>query len=209
MHIGRFTYKREDVDCKLCTEYRGGKKCPHPVCPYITERIEAGAVTYQDAVYAMIHPGCQLIRRLPKLILTYQDSFWVDDRHKSRMEFFNTCMGYVPSRNTPAYYAAMYLLTANETLYWRMANCFCHSGLDFSFAILRGMKAIILLYVLDAIRLGQFVVQQESKTSFMRALVSELSSKADLIKGYGQGAERIAKAVYAGGHESRTDSVFS
>ena len=25
----------------------------------------------------------------------------------------------------------------------------------------------------------------------------------------GQGAERIAKAVYAGGHESRTDSVFS
>lgn len=117
MHIGRFTYKREDVDCKLCTEYRGGKKCPHPVCPYIAERIEAGAVTYQDAVYAMIHPGCQLIRRLPKLILTYQDSFWVDDRHKSRMEFFNTCMGYVPSRNTPAYYAAMYLLTANETLY--------------------------------------------------------------------------------------------
>ena len=139
MHIRRFTYKREDVDCKLCTEYRGGIKCPHSVCPYITERIEAGAVTYQDAVYAMILPGCQLIRRLPKLILTYQDSFWVDDRHKSRMEFFNTCMGYIPSRNTPAYYAAMYLLTANETLYWRMANCFCHSGLDFSFVILKGI----------------------------------------------------------------------
>ena len=88
----------------------------------------------------MIHPGCLLVRRLPKLILTYQDSFWVDDRHKSRMEFFNTCLGYVPSRNTPAYYAAMYLLTANETLYWRMANCFCHSGVDFSFAILRGIS---------------------------------------------------------------------
>ena len=140
MHIRRFTYKREDVDCKLCTEYRGRKKCPHPVCPYITERIEAGAVTYQNAVYAMIHPGCLLVRRLPKLILTYPDSFWVDDRHKSRMEFFNTCLGYVPSRNTPAYYAAMYLLTANETIYWRMANCFCHSGVDFSFAILRGIS---------------------------------------------------------------------
>ena len=49
-------------------------------------------------------------------------------------------MGYSPSRNTPAYYAAMYLLTANETLYWRMANCFCRSGLDFSFAILRGIS---------------------------------------------------------------------
>ena len=71
---------------------------------------------------------------------TYSCSFWLDDRHKSRMEFFNTRMGYSPSRNTPAYYAAMYLLTANETLYWRMANCFCRSGLDFSFAILRGIS---------------------------------------------------------------------
>ena len=47
MYIRRFTYKKEDVDCKLCTEYRGRKKCPHNICPYITESIEAGAVTYQ------------------------------------------------------------------------------------------------------------------------------------------------------------------
>ena len=115
MYIRRFTYKKEDVDRKLCTEYRGRKKCPHKICPYITERIEAGAVTYQEAVNAMVHPGCQMISRLPQLILSYPDSFWVDDRHKSRMEFFNTRMGYSPSRNTPANYAAMYLLTANET----------------------------------------------------------------------------------------------
>lgn len=140
MYIRRFTYKKEDVDCKLCAEFRGRKKCPHKICPYITERIEAGAVTYQEAVNAMVHSGCQLIRRLPKLMQTYSGSFWLDDRHKSRMEFFNTRMGYSPSRNTPAYYAAMYLLTANETLYWRMANCFCRSGLDFSFAILRGIS---------------------------------------------------------------------
>ena len=140
MYIRRFTYKKEDVDCKLCTEYRGGKKCPHNICPYITERIEAGAVTYQEAVNAIVHPGCQMIRRLPKLMQTYSGSFWLDDRHKSRMEFFNTRMGYSPSRNTPAYYAAMYLLTANETLYWRMANCFCRSGLDFGFAILKGIS---------------------------------------------------------------------
>ena len=45
MYIRRFTYKKEDVDCKLCAEFRGRKKCPHKICPYITERIEAGAVT--------------------------------------------------------------------------------------------------------------------------------------------------------------------
>lgn len=90
MYIRRFTYKKEDVGCKLCTEFRGRKKCPHKICPYITERIEAGAVTYQEAVNAMVHSGCQLIRRLPKLMQTYSGSFWLDDRHKSRMEFFNT-----------------------------------------------------------------------------------------------------------------------
>ena len=68
MYIRRFTYKKEDVDCKLCAEFRGRKKCPHKICPYITERIEAGAVTYQEAVNAMVHSGCQLIRRLPKLM---------------------------------------------------------------------------------------------------------------------------------------------
>ena len=80
MYIRRFTYKKEDVDCKLCTEFRGRKKCPHKICPYITERIEAGAVTYQEAVNAMVHSGCQLIRRLPKLMQIYSGSFWLDDR---------------------------------------------------------------------------------------------------------------------------------
>ena len=32
--------------------------------------------------------------------------------------------------------------------------------------------------------------------------------KADLIKGYGQGTERTAKAIHAGGHQGRTDTVF-
>lgn len=140
MYIRRFSYKREDVDCKYCTEYRGPGKCPHTVCPYIAERIEAGAVTYQDAVTAIIPLDCKMAHRLPKLILEYKDSFWADDRHKSRMEFFNTRMGYIPNRNTPAYYAAMYLLTANDLIHWRMGNCFCRSGLDFSFAILKGIS---------------------------------------------------------------------
>jgi len=41
------------------------------------------------------------------------------------------------------------------------------------------LKAIILLYVLEAVWLEQFVVQQESKTSFMRALVA--AKKPDLV----------------------------
>ena len=140
MYIRKLTYKKEDVDCKLCTEYRGKKHpCPHDVCPFIAERIEAGAVTYWDAVNAMISPQYRFARRLPKLAVEYPGTFFLDDRHRSRIEFLNTQLGYVPGRNTPAYYAAMYLLAANEIIYWRMANCFCHDGIDFRYAILRGI----------------------------------------------------------------------
>ena len=46
-----FKYEMEDVDCKFCTEYRGKKRgCAHAVCPWLAERIEAGAVGYEEAL---------------------------------------------------------------------------------------------------------------------------------------------------------------
>lgn len=53
MYIRRFTYKKEDVDCKLCTEYRGGKKCPHKICPYITDSPFSTSMV-------QVHPGSVL-----------------------------------------------------------------------------------------------------------------------------------------------------
>ena len=43
MVLNRFRYKPEDVDCKLCTEYRH-RRCIQPSCPWLAERIEAGVV---------------------------------------------------------------------------------------------------------------------------------------------------------------------
>ena len=40
----------------------------------------------------------------------------------------------------PCYYAALYLLTSNDALYRRTANCFYHGGIDFSYAVLRGIS---------------------------------------------------------------------
>ena len=42
--------------------------------------------------------------------------------------------GYRRRRDTPAYYAAMYLLTANEDICTRAANCFCRYGIEFDYA---------------------------------------------------------------------------
>ena len=61
MYIRKFTYSAEDVDCKLCTEYARKTGCLHEVCPFLTERIEAGVVSYQSAVKAIAnHEGAAI-----------------------------------------------------------------------------------------------------------------------------------------------------
>ena len=99
----KFTYSRKDVACQYCTEYRGkGHKCPHAVCPYMAERIEAGAVTYGSAILAMIPRERHLVARLPSLLPNTRIPF-------SRMIGTNPgwCFlhhpGFVPSCNTPSY----------------------------------------------------------------------------------------------------------
>lgn len=67
-------------------------------------------------------------------------SLYLTDDHRQRMEDLKAHMGYRRGRNTPAYYAAMYLLTANESLYHHAANCFCKCGIEFGYATLRNMS---------------------------------------------------------------------
>lgn len=139
MYIRRFTYKPEDVDCKLCTQY---KKCDRNLmkCPWIAERIEAGAVSYQEAVLTAF-PGKGLsFERLIETIEHYPGTFWLNKQHKDRMEMFNHRLGYVPKRNTPVYYAVMYLLTTTEELFRRTSNCFYHKGIEFDYAVLQNIS---------------------------------------------------------------------
>lgn len=143
MYIRRFTYKPEDVDCKLCTEY---KKCDRNLmkCPWIAERIEAGAVSYQEAVLTAF-PGKGLsFERLIETIEHYPGTIWLNKQHKDRMEMFNHRLGYVPKRNVPVYYAVMYLLTTSEELFRRTSNCFYHQGIEFDYAA-------VLLYVPESL----------------------------------------------------------
>ena len=79
------------------------------------------------------------------------------------MEVFNNRLGYIKSRNTPSYYAALYLLTSNDALYRRTANCFYHGGIDFSFAVLRGISPhnYALLYAAKGLRHARGVTESE------------------------------------------------
>ena len=136
MYIRRFKYKPDDVDCRLCTEFRK-RKCTLEGCPWIAERIEAGVVSYAEAVMKVFSSYGLLRHRLADLVDSYPGTFWIDERHRNRMEWFNHQLGYNPRRNTPAYYAALYLLTSSEELHRRTSNCFYRKGLAFEFAILK------------------------------------------------------------------------
>ena len=121
MYIRRFKYKPDDVDCRLCTEFRK-RKCTLEGCPWIAERIEAGVVSYAEAAMKVFSSYGLLRHRLADLVDSYPGTFWIDERHRNRMEWFNHQLGYNPRRNTPAYYAALYLLTSSEELHRRTSN---------------------------------------------------------------------------------------
>ena len=140
MYFRNHTYSINDVDCKLCTEYIRKIGCRQEACPYLAERIGAGIISYKEAVLSLIFPASRLRNRLPGLIHSYPGSLWADEKHKTRMEVFHNRLGYIKSRNTPSYYAALYLLTSNDNIYRRTANCFLSGGINFSYAVLRGIS---------------------------------------------------------------------
>ena len=97
------------------------------------------------------------------MIHSFPGSLWADEKHKTRMKVFNNRLGYIKSRNTPSYYAALYLLTSNDALYRRTANCFYHGGIDFSYAVLRGISPhnYALLYAAKGLRHARGVTESE------------------------------------------------
>lgn len=85
MYIRRFKYKPDDVDCRLCTEFRK-RRCTQEGCPWITERIEAGVVSYAEAVQKILSKHPLISGRLVSLVDSYSGTFWIDDRHQNRMD---------------------------------------------------------------------------------------------------------------------------
>lgn len=139
MYINTFKYKPEDVCCKLCTEYR--KKAGYTAhdCPWLAERIEAGVIGYGEAVMETFGDCSALLPRLHLLGRLFPGKV-LDEAHKLRMEAMQARLGYQRRRDTPAFHAALYLLTADDDILSRTANCFCKHGLEFGYARMRGVS---------------------------------------------------------------------
>ena len=138
MKIRDDRYTPEDVDCGFCVLYQPEAGVTTGCCPFLRERLEAGVVGYQEAVREAVKPNPRLRRRLNRLIATYPGTFWVSTEHKRRMEWTKAVNRYRPNANE--YYAAMYLLTANDALYRHTWSCFVTKGIDFRKARLKGIS---------------------------------------------------------------------
>ena len=133
MYINTFKYTPKDVSCQLCTEYVKKLGCTALRCPWLAERIEAGVVGYREAVIETFPRDRRLSPRLNLLIKHYPGSLWSCEQHERRMQYQCAVQGYRRRRDTNAYYAAMYLLTSNDDIYRRTANCFCRHGIEFGY----------------------------------------------------------------------------
>ncbi len=133
MYINTFKYTPKDVSCQLCTEYVKKLGCTALRCPWLAERIEAGVVGYREAVLETFPHERRLFQRLNLLIKHYPGSLWSSEQHERRMQYQCAVQGYRRRRDTNAYYAAMYLLTSNDDIYRRTANCFCKDGIEFGY----------------------------------------------------------------------------
>lgn len=89
MILCRFRYRPEDVACKHCTKYRR-KQCTMPVCPWIEERAEAGAVTYSSlaADYYRNWQSGRLGERIAELLSNKKAVAYYDAAHTSRFLFY-------------------------------------------------------------------------------------------------------------------------
>ena len=128
MYINTFKYKPEDVSCVLCTEYVKKLGCTALSCPCLAERMEAGTVGYAEAVAELFPYRPRLTARIMRLAERFPGTMWQDDAHRKRMETLRLLLGCRKERDTPEFFAALYLLTSNKELADRTFNCFFRGG---------------------------------------------------------------------------------
>lgn len=131
----RTKYTPENLDCTNCVEYIYGVGCIALECPCLAERFDAGAVGYDEAVAYTFSFNPRLLR-LHTLIGDFPGTMWRNEQHKQR---FLSVSGKCTNRSN-SYYAAVYLLTASQSLCKRASLGFCRMGLNFKGISVQGIS---------------------------------------------------------------------
>lgn len=109
-------YKLEDVDCEYCTEWRH-RRCQAAGCPWLSERIEAGVVSYATVVLKMFGNVNDegFIMRIGQMVQSFSGSLWLSAEHEFNTRQLLQSVGFGAWRD-PRYFSALYLFGSNRTL---------------------------------------------------------------------------------------------
>ena len=114
MYINTFKYTSADVDYKLCTEVCQEIWLHRLRLPLDGRAHRAGVVGYAEVVRQMFPHDKRLMARLEPLIRDFPGMLWKDERHQQRMEAVKIHLGHSKRRDTPAFFAVMFLFTSDE-----------------------------------------------------------------------------------------------
>lgn len=136
----KMNYSPEEVACNFCEYGTSNGNCKISICPFIAERIEAGVVGYREVVADTFPGHSKLTPRLNSLIRGFPGSLWTENQHQVRMEHIQLLRPFKRERDTPSYYAALYLLSSDQDLFDRAFECFQTGGIDFGRMQLQGIS---------------------------------------------------------------------
>ena len=133
-----FQYRRDDMECPYCMNFRRKHPCPLEQCVCLDERIVAGAIDLNEFVRDCFFPEArvQLQARLERNFTCCSISFFLNASHRERWQHWRERCYRMSDRNL----AALFLLTAYEDIWRRMIWKFDAHGFDFQSVQLSGIQ---------------------------------------------------------------------
>ena len=133
-----FRYTPEDVACEYCQNYVGKHPCRLCECTCLDERIEAGVLELNEFVRDCFAPsmGPQFRKRMHQQLRERNPQFFLSDAHRRRWTHWRERCWRLSDRNK----AALFLLTAYESLWRRMVWKCGNDGFDFQSVRLGGIE---------------------------------------------------------------------
>lgn len=133
-----FHYTPKDVACEYCQNYVRKHPCRLCECTCLEERIEAGVLELNEFVRECFAPsmGPQFRKRMHQQLRERIPQFFLSDAHRRRWAHWRERCWRLSDRNK----AALFLLTAYESLWRRMVWKCGDDGFDFQSVRLGGIE---------------------------------------------------------------------
>lgn len=133
-----FHYTPKDVACKYCQNYVGKHPCRLCECTCLEERIEAGVLELNAFMRECFAPsmGPQFRKRMHQQLRERNPQFFLSNAHRRRWTYWRERCWRLSDRNK----AALFLLTAYESLWRRMVWKCGNDGFDFQSVRLGGIE---------------------------------------------------------------------